>query len=162
MYEFVTEINLISPNQSAFKPGDSCINQLLSITHEIYKSFDDGLEVRGIFLDISKAFDKVWHKGLLHIKQNGISGKLFDIITDFLNFRKQRVVLNGQYSSWTSIEARAPQGLILGPLLFLIYINDLSDDLTTNVKLFADDTSLFSKVTISAGVIISYRVIIGF
>ena len=84
---------------------------------------------------------------LLHkLKQNGITEKLFDIITNFLNFRKQRVVLNGQYSSWTSIEAGVPQGSILGPLLFLIYINDLSDDLTTNVKLFADDTSLFSIV----------------
>ena len=65
MYEFFTENNL-SPNQSDFKPGDSCINQFLSIPHEIYKCFDDGLEVRGIFLDISKVFDKVWHKGLLY------------------------------------------------------------------------------------------------
>ena len=148
MYEFFTENNLISPKQSGFKPSDSCINQLLSITHEIYKTFDDGLGVRGIFLDISKAFDKVWHQGLLHkLKQNGISGKLFDIITDFLNFRKQRVVLNGQYSLWTSIEAGVPQGSILGPLLFLIYINDLSDYLATRLfKLFADDTSLFSIV----------------
>ena len=80
------------------------------------------------------------------LKQNGISGKLFDIITDLLNFRKQRVVSNGQYSSWTSIEAGVPQGSILGPLLFLIYIDDLSDNLTTNVKLFADNTSLFSAV----------------
>ena len=79
------------------------------------------------------------------LKQIGISGKLFDIVTDFLNFRKPRVVLNGQYSSWTSIEARVPQGLILAPL-FLIYIYDLSDDLTTNVKLFADDPSLFYVV----------------
>ena len=69
-----------------------------------------------------------------------------DIITDFLNLRKQRFVLNGQYSSWTSIEAGVPQGLILGPLLFLIYINNPSEDLTANVKLFADDTSLFSIV----------------
>ena len=106
MYEFFTENNSISPNQSGFKPGDSCINQLLSITHEIYNSFDDGVEVRGIFLDISKAFQKVWHQRLLHKpKQNGISGKLFDIITDFLNFGKRRVVLKGQYSSWTSIKA---------------------------------------------------------
>ena len=128
MYEFFTENNLISPNQSGFKPGDSCINRLLSITHEIYKSFNDGLEVRGILLDISKAFNKVWHQGLLHkLKQNGISGKLFGIIIDFLNFRKQRVVLNWQYSSWTSIEAGEPQGSILGLLLFFIYINDLSD-----------------------------------
>ena len=71
------------------------------------------------------------------LKKNGISGKLFDIITNFLN---------GQHSCWTSIEAGVPQGSVLGPLLFLIYINDLSDDLTANVKLFADDTSLFSIV----------------
>ena len=65
LFNFLLENNLISPNQSGFKPGDSCINQLLSITHEIYNSFDEGLEVRSVFLDISKAFDKVWHKGLL-------------------------------------------------------------------------------------------------
>ena len=95
LYELFTEKNLISPNQSCFKPHDSCNNQLLSITHEIYKSFDDGLEVRGTFLNISKVFDKVWHKVLSYkLKQNGISGKRFDIITDFLNFRKQRIVLN--------------------------------------------------------------------
>ena len=66
MFEFFTKNDLISHNQSGFKPGDSCINQLLSITHEIYKSFDDVLDVRRIFLDISKAFDKVWHKGLIY------------------------------------------------------------------------------------------------
>ena len=82
----------------------------------------------------------------IQLKQNSISGNLLDTITDFLNSRKQRVALNGQFSSWTSIEAGVPQGSILGPLLFLIYINDLSDDLITNAKLFADDTSLFSVV----------------
>ena len=65
MFGFFVDKGLISPNQSGFKPGDSCINQLLSITHNIYKSFDDGYEVRGVFLDISKAFDKVWHDGLI-------------------------------------------------------------------------------------------------
>ena len=77
------------------------------------------------------------------MKQNGISGNLLNVITNFLCQRKQRVVLNGQHSSWTNIEAGVPQGSILGPLFFLVYINDLSDGLTSNPKLFADDTSLF-------------------
>ena len=147
LYSFFIENDLISQNQSGFKQGDSCINQLLSITHDIYKSLDEGYEVRGLFLDISKAFDKVWHKGLLYkLEQNGINGPLLKIITDFLRARKQRVVLNGQHSSWSEILAGVPQGSILGPLLFLIYIIDLSDDLKCNPKLFADDTSLFSIV----------------
>ena len=73
--------NLLAPNQSGFKPGDSCINQLLSITHEIYSSFDDGFEVRSVFLDISKAFDKVWHEGIIFkLQQNGISDDLLNIL----------------------------------------------------------------------------------
>ena len=98
MFTSFTENNLISPNQSGFRPGDSCVNQLLAITHEIYKSFDEGFEVRGVFLYISKAFDKVWHEGLLlKLKQNGISGNLLKLLRDFLSYRKQRVVLNGQH-----------------------------------------------------------------
>ena len=62
MFTFFTKNNLISPNLSGFSPGDSCVNQLVAITHEIYKSFDERFEVRGVFLDISKAFDKVWHE----------------------------------------------------------------------------------------------------
>ena len=100
-----------------------------------------------MFLDISKAFDKVWHQGLLYkLKQNGISGNLLETLTYFLKYRKQRVVLNGQNSSWGNIEAGVPQGPILGPLLFLIFINDLPDNLSTNVKLFADNNSLVSVV----------------
>ena len=71
---------------------------------------------------------------------------MLETLTDFLKDRKQRVVLNGQNSSWANVEAGVPQGSILGPLLFLIYINDLPDNLSANVKLFADDTSLFSVV----------------
>ena len=149
MFEFFIANNLVSKNQSGFRPGDSCINQPLSITHEIYQSFDDNLEVRAVFLDISKAFDKVWHKGLIFkLKQNGISDKILNIITVFLSFRKQWVVLNGQASPWVSIEAGVPQGSILGPLLFLMCYNDPSDDLSTTVKLFADDMSIFSIVKI--------------
>ena len=147
MFKFFIENELISPNQSGFKPGDSCTNQLLAITHEIYKSFDEGFEVRGVFLDISKTFDKVWHEGLIFkLKQNGISGNLINLLCDFLRNRKQRVLLNGQVSGWSDVKTAVPQGSILGPLLFLIYINDLSEGLSSNAKLFADDTSLFSVI----------------
>ena len=147
MFPIFIENKLIAANQSGFKPGDSCINQLIAITHEIHQSFDTGYEVRGVFLDISKAFDKVWHTGLIFkLKQNGISGKLLNLIKDFLTNRKQRVVLNGQFFSWADVDAGVPQGSILGPFLFLIYINDLTNDLSSSSKLFADDTSLLSVV----------------
>ena len=84
LYELSTENNLIYPIQSGFKPGDSCINHLLLINQKIYKLFDNGLEVWGILLEISRAFDKVWHKGpLFKLKEKSISGKLFDIIMIF-------------------------------------------------------------------------------
>ena len=89
MFTFFTENNLISPNQSGFRPGDSFINQLLAITHEIYKSFDEGFEARGVFLDISKAFDKVWHEGLLlKLNQKWYFWKYFETFTRFCFFPK--------------------------------------------------------------------------
>ena len=85
MFGFFIENDLISQNQSDFKSGDSCINQLLSITHEIYQSFDERFDVRSIFLDISKAFDKVWRDGLtFKLKQNGISGNLLNLLSNLL------------------------------------------------------------------------------
>ena len=93
-------------------------------------SFDNGFEVKDVFLDISKAFNKVWEEGIIFkLKQNGISGKLLSVLFDFLKDRKQRVTSNGQISSWTGVNADVPQGSILGPLLFLVYINNLADDL---------------------------------
>ena len=106
-----------------------------------------GLEVRSVFFGISKAFDKLWHDGIIYkLTQNGISENLLNLLEDFLKERKQRVVLNGQVSTWKNINAGVPQGSILGPLLFFIFINDLTEGLTTNVQLFADDTSLLSVV----------------
>ena len=129
----------------SFKPEDLCINELLSLIREIYTCFDDGFEVWGNFLDISRAFDKVWHKGIIFkLKQNGIPSRLLSVLSDFLKDRKQRAILNEQVSSWTGVNAGVPQGSNLGPLLFLIYINDLADGLSSNAKFFADDTSLFS------------------
>ena len=82
---------MIFLDQSGFRTGDSCVDQLFPITHEIHQSFDDGLEVTGVFLDISKTFDKVWYEGLLCL--NGIFGNLLKFLDDFLYCRKRRVVL---------------------------------------------------------------------
>ena len=98
-------------------------------------------------LDTSKAFDEVWHNGLIFkLKKNGISGNLLNLLSNFLRNKKQRVVLTGETFSWADVNAGVPQGSILCPLLFLIYINDLADGLSWNAKLFADDTLFFSTV----------------
>ena len=106
MLKFFIQNNLITPTQLGFKTSDSCINQLISITHEIYKWFDYGYEVQGVFRDILKAFDKVWHHGFHHkLRENSISGKLLDNLTYFLD---NRIILNSQYSSWAEVEAGVP------------------------------------------------------
>ena len=148
IFEYLEKNSLLCPNQSGFRPFDSCENQLLSIVHDIYANFDQHptLEMRANFLDISKAFDKVWHEGLLFkLEHIGISGNLLSLLKSFLSNRFQQVVLNGQCSSWSSVLAGVLQVSILGPLIFLIYINDLSGNLQSTVKLFADDT-LFSTM----------------
>ena len=117
------------------------------MVNEIHKSFDNrkSLEVRAVFLDIAKAFDKVWHDGLLFkLEQNGISGNLLNFFQDYLSNRQQRVVLNGSASSFHTIKSGVPQGSVLGPLLFLVYINDLEKDIKSKVKFFTDDSMLFS------------------
>ena len=94
LFEYFIKNNLSPPSLSGFKPGDSCKNQLISITHKIYQHFHDGFEVRGVFLDISKIFDKTWLNGLIYkLRQNGVAGDLLDTLTNFLKKRKQRVIL---------------------------------------------------------------------
>ena len=132
------ENELISSNELGLKTRDSCINQLISITRGIYESFDKGCQVSEVFLNISKAFDKPWDDGfLLKLEQNGVSGNLLSVLPAFLISQK---------SIWANIEAGIPRGSVQGPLLFLIYINDLSDDPVPNAKLFDDDTTLFSDI----------------
>ena len=100
-YDFNDKNNLFNNNQSGLRPNDSCIHQLIAITHNIFSAFDadPSLEVRRVFLDLSKAFDKVWHDGLLYkLKSNGIDDNLFKLIKQFLNKKCPRVVLNGQSS----------------------------------------------------------------
>ena len=146
MFNFFRQNNLFTKCQSGFIPGDSCV-ALLSITYETYQSFDCSptRDVKGVFLDISKAFDKVWHEGL-QLQSYGVEGNLLRLLKDYSTGRQQRVALNGQTSLWINVTAGVPQGSLLGPLLFLIYINDLPDEITSSCKIFADDTSLFSKI----------------
>ena len=149
LYTYLTNHNLITKNQIGFRSGDSTTNQLLFLVNEIHEAFENPktLEVQAVFLDISKAFDKVWHDGLIYkLEQNGVSGNLLKLTRSYLHNRKQRVVINGSCSDYFSIESGVPQGSVLGPLLFLIYINDLERDIKSRIKFFADDTMLFSIV----------------
>jgi hypothetical protein len=147
IYNFLLENSIISFNQSGFTSGDSAINQLLYITNEFGKALDNGKEVRVVFCDVSKAFDRVWHKGLLtKLKSIGIQGPLLSWIENYLLDRKQMVVINDCCSDWRNVCAGAPQSSILGPLFFPIYINDIVADIHSSIKLFADDTSLYMIV----------------
>ena len=115
---------MFTKSQPGFLPCDFCISQLLSITHEIYKSFDCNppLDVRGTFLDISKASDKVWYGGLIFKLQTyDINGELLNLIQDYLHSRQQRVVLNGQTSSWEKVLSGVPQGSVLDPFVLDLY-----------------------------------------
>ena len=143
LYNYVTSHQLLTPLQSGFVQGDSTTYQLLHTYHTFCEAVDNGKEVRVVFCDISKAFDRVWHKGLLH-KMSGIgcSDNVLKWFASYLSGRRQRVVLNGQASDWTQVLAGVPQGSILGPLLFILYINDIVIHIGCSIRLFADDTSL--------------------
>ncbi|MCG8113232.1 MAG: reverse transcriptase domain-containing protein, partial [Candidatus Thiodiazotropha taylori] len=147
LYNYVISHQLLTPLQSGFVQGDSTTYQLLHTYHTFCEAVDNGKEVRAVFCDISKAFDRVWHKGLLHkISGIGCSEHILKWFSSYLDGRHQRVVLNGQASDWTLVQAGVPQGSILGPLLFLLYINDIVNHIGCSIRLFADDTSLYITV----------------
>lgn len=147
IYTFLKDNGLLNSKQSGFTPGDGTINQLIKICNDIHSQLDNDNEILAVFLDLTKAFDKVWHKGLLYkLKGIGINGLLFKWIESYLTKRKQRVVINGSNSEILELNAGVPQGSVLGPLLFLIYINDISDGISGETYLFADDSSIFHIV----------------
>ena len=147
LHNYIVANNLITPLQSGFTPSDSATFQLIDLYNTFVKALDDGKEVRVIFCDISKAFDRVWHRGLLFkLRRMGVSGKLLDWFISYLSQRFQRVAMEGCVSDYIQIQAGVPQGSILGPLLFLIYINDIVNDIGSSIRLFADDTTLYLVV----------------
>ena len=136
------------------KPSD-IVNKYNNTYHSTIKmkpvdvTSSTSIEFREIFFDISKAFEKVWHEGLIFkLKAYGIDSDLLKLLINYLEYRKQRVVLNGQAFFWKKNLASVPQGYGLGPVLFLIYINDLPNGIKLICKIFADDTSLFSKIKV--------------
>lgn len=144
VFNFLHENKLFSKYQAAYMPNSSTTDQLLELYHLILNALEKKKSVRFVFCDISKAFDKVWHKGVLHkLKGLGITDSLHEWFSNYLTDRKQRVVFNGCNSEWQKITAGVPQGSILGPLLFLIYINDLPNEIKNNIRIYADDTTLF-------------------
>jgi len=149
-YNFLLDNNLIYKYQSGFLPNHSTVYQLIDIYHHVCQALDQNQFSCMIFCDISKAFDRVWHKGLLFkLKQNGIDGKLLNWLSSYLQNRKQKTVIQSSVSNLQSIHAGVPQGSVLGPLLFLIYVNDITESLLSLTRLYADDSSLYCASTSS-------------
>ena len=129
-----------------FRSSRSTADLLIVVFDRIAKAFNRSGATRAVALDISKALDRVWHAGLLHkLKPSGISGQIFGLISSFLSNRRLWVVLDGKSSQEYPVNAGAPQGSILGPTIFLLYINDLPDDVICNISIYADDTTIYSK-----------------
>jgi ribonucleases P/MRP protein subunit RPP40 len=129
--------------------GRSCLTNLLEFLEIVSNYIDQGHPVDVIHLDFQKAFDKVPHKRLMmKIKSLGIAENVYNWIEDWLRDRKQRVVFLGGDSEWIRVTSGVPQGSVLGPLLFLIYINDIDDSVSSKLFKFADDTKVFRVVTI--------------
>ena len=144
LYNHLLDNNLLYKYQSGFLPQHSTVFQLVDIYHNICQSFDNHQFSCMVFCDVSKAFDRVWHEGLIFkLKQHGIEGNFLKWLTDYLNERQQKVIIRGCTSNPKPINAGVLQGSVLGPLLFLIYVNDIADSLLSLTRLFADDSSLF-------------------
>ena len=136
--DFLVKNKLINPFQHGFLKARSCLTNMLCFLEDVTKWVDEGSPVNIIYLDLKKAFDKVPHQRLLlKLKAHGIGNGMINWIEKWLIDRRQRVVVDGEVSNWKSVLSGVPQGSVLGPILFLIYINDLDDDITSKVLKFA-------------------------
>ena len=136
LFNHLRDNNSLTSFQSGFIPGDYTTNQLTFLYNTFCQALDAGKEVMTVVCDIRKAFDRVWHAGLLHkLRSIGISGELLKWLSSYLVGRKQRVVFHGVESQWNYIKAGVPQGSILGPL-FLTFINDIVTEIGSSTRLF--------------------------
>jgi hypothetical protein len=148
LYEYIVKHKLLSNHQFGFCKGRSCVSQLLVTIHKWMSCLDRNNPVDAVYLDLSKAFDTVPHNKLLHkLKGYGISGNVLKWITDFLTGRTQYVSVNGSQSAETPVTSGVPQGSVLGPILFIYYINDMPDIVECFIKIFADDAKTSNEVS---------------
>ena len=144
--DHLEKCGLFSDFQYGFRSSQSITDLLTVVSDRIASVFNTSGGNQGVALDISKAFDRVWHASLFHKpKTYGVSGEIPALISSFLSNRQVRVVLDGKSSQEYSVYAGVPQGSILGPTLFLLYINDLHDDVICYNAIYADDITLYSK-----------------
>ena len=144
--DHLEKCGLFSDFRYGFRFSGSTADLLTVVSYRIARAFSRSGATRAVALDISKAFDRVWHAGLLHkLKSYGISGQIFGLISSFLSNRWLRVVLDGKSSQEYTVNATVRQGSILGPTFLLQYINDLPDDVICNIAINVDDTTLYSK-----------------
>ena len=138
--------DLISKMQHGFVSGRSCVTQLIDVLDIWTQTIDEGGAIDAIYMDYQKAFDTVPHRRLISkVKAHGIAGNVLHWIKDFLSHRVQKVIINGTHSSEKAVTSGIPQGSVLGPLLFVLYINDLPSCVQSNIRLFADDTKIFTR-----------------
>ena len=144
--DHVEKCGLLSDFQYGFRSSQSTAHLLTVVSDRIARAFNRSGATRAVALDIFKAFDRVWHAGLLHkLKSYGISFQIFGLISSFLSNRWLQVFRDGKSSQEYPVNAGVPQGSILGLTLFPLYNNDLPDDVICDIAIYADDTTLYSK-----------------
>ena len=148
----LSQYHLLNDTQHGFMRGRSCLTNLLTYMEGVTRMLDEGKNVDIIYMDFAKAFDKVpLHRLIGKVASMGVEGRVKGWIQQWLEGRTQRVVMNGRYSDWTAVTSGVPQGSVLGPTLFLMFINDLEDGVQSTVLKFADDTKLYTEVTKDEG-----------
>ena len=147
LMDYLETENLLSRHQYGFRSGRSCLTQLLEVMNIWTNLIDQGIPFDCIYTDFAKAFDKVPHIRLINkLKSYGVKGKILNWVSDFLLNRSHQVVINGTKSCSLPVTSGIPQGSVLGPVLFIIYINDLPDVVASSIKIFADDTKIFRAI----------------